>query len=136
MQGLSCLRILSLGRNNIKKIEGLEAVADTLEELWLSYNLIEKVNGVECCKKLKVFYLSNNKVKDWAGLQPLASLPSLEDFLGLGNPIEEKGTADGNWISEFQKRFPQVKKLDSKPLIRTDGAMESEENSINKEKTM
>ena len=32
------LRILSLGRNNIKRIGGLEEVSATLEELWLSYN--------------------------------------------------------------------------------------------------
>ena len=34
------LRILSLGRNIIKKIEKLEEVADTLNELWISYNLV------------------------------------------------------------------------------------------------
>lgn len=65
------LKILSLGKNNIKKIEGLEAVSDTLEELWLSYNNIEKLNGVECCKKLKVLYASNNKIKAWEGLAAL-----------------------------------------------------------------
>jgi Leucine-rich repeat (LRR) protein len=46
----------------------LDAVADTLEELWLSYNLIEKLNGVEVCKKLKNLYLSNNKIKTWVSL--------------------------------------------------------------------
>lgn len=65
---IASLKILSLGRNSIKKIEGLEAVADTLEELWISYNQIEKLNGVECCKKLKVLYVSNNKIKAWDGL--------------------------------------------------------------------
>ena len=60
--------MLSLGRNNIKKIEGLDAVSETLEELWISYNLIEKFNGIECCKKLKVLYASNNKVKAWEGI--------------------------------------------------------------------
>lgn len=68
------LKILSLGRNNIKKIEGLDAVSDTLEELWVSYNQIEKLNGVECCKKLKVLYASNNKIKAWDGIQCLVSL--------------------------------------------------------------
>jgi dynein light chain 1 len=37
------LRILSLGRNLLKKIENVEVVAETLEELWLSYNQIEKL---------------------------------------------------------------------------------------------
>lgn len=45
LNGLESLKILSLGRNSIKKIEGLDAVAGTLEELWLSYNQIEKLNG-------------------------------------------------------------------------------------------
>jgi dynein light chain 1 len=65
------LTILSLSRNSIKKIESLEPVAETLEELWLSYNQIERVNGVECCKKLKVLYLSNNKIKAWDGVEKL-----------------------------------------------------------------
>lgn len=34
------LQILSLGRNLLRKIEGLEPVSATLEELWLSYNQI------------------------------------------------------------------------------------------------
>lgn len=37
------MRILSLGRNVIKKLEQLEPVAATLEELWVSYNLLEKL---------------------------------------------------------------------------------------------
>lgn len=40
LSGMENLRILSLGRNLIKKIENLDAVADTLEELWISYNQI------------------------------------------------------------------------------------------------
>lgn len=37
---MESLQILSLGRNLLKKIEGLDPVAETLEELWLSYNNI------------------------------------------------------------------------------------------------
>eukprot|EP00966_Prymnesium_polylepis_P094628 2190370-Prymnesium_polylepis.1 len=36
----ACAQILSLGRNAIKKIEGLNEVCDTLEQLWVSYNAI------------------------------------------------------------------------------------------------
>lgn len=45
-----------------------DAVGDTLEELWISYNLIEKLKGVHCMKKLKVLYMSNNLVKEWGEL--------------------------------------------------------------------
>lgn len=51
ISGMKNLRILSLGRNYIKQISGLEGVSDTLEELWLSYNLIEKL-------KVALYYLS------------------------------------------------------------------------------
>lgn len=61
---LENLRILSLGRNNIKSLTGLEAVGDTLEELWISYNFIEKLKGINVLKKVKVLYMSNNSVKD------------------------------------------------------------------------
>jgi hypothetical protein len=38
--------VLSLGRNCIKKLEGLEPVAPTLKQLWVSYNVIERLVGV------------------------------------------------------------------------------------------
>ncbi|EPZ32961.1 outer arm dynein light chain 1 [Rozella allomycis CSF55] len=120
------LKILSLGRNNIKKLEGLDAVADTLEELWISYNQLERVNGIECCKKLQVFYASNNKIKAWDGIDRLKELPLLNDLLLVGNPLEEKCTGDGNWREEISKKFPTLKKLDGKPIIRDDD-MEDEE---------
>jgi hypothetical protein len=45
LNALSKLEVLSLGRNQIKKLEGLDAVASTLQELWISYNLLEKLVG-------------------------------------------------------------------------------------------
>ena len=71
------LKILSLGRNNIKSLTGLEAVGDTLEELWISYNSIEKLKGINVLKKLKVLYMSNNSVKDMNEFVKLVSEKSL-----------------------------------------------------------
>ena len=68
------LKILSLGRNNIKSLTGLEAVGDTLEELWISYNFIEKLKGINVLKKLKVLYMSNNSVKDFGEFVKLVSI--------------------------------------------------------------
>jgi len=71
LPGLKNLRILSLGRNNIKKIEKLEDLAGTLEELWLSYNKIEKLDGLTGMNKLRVLFLSNNKIKNFDELVKL-----------------------------------------------------------------
>lgn len=60
LNGLANLKILSLGRNLIKKVEGVDAVADTLEELWLSYNAIERlVRAVEIGGERGVLVRSN-----------------------------------------------------------------------------
>ena len=45
LTGLENLETLSLGRNIIKKLENLDPVAATLRELWISYNILEKLVG-------------------------------------------------------------------------------------------
>eukprot|EP00003_Mantamonas_plastica_P029012 TRINITY_DN6804_c1_g1_i3.p1 TRINITY_DN6804_c1_g1~~TRINITY_DN6804_c1_g1_i3.p1 ORF type:complete len:127 (+),score=12.80 TRINITY_DN6804_c1_g1_i3:360-740(+) len=99
LNGLSNLRILSLGRNVIKKLENLDAVSGTLEELWISYNQIERLNGITSLKKLKVLYMSNNLVDKWSEFDrlvrflfpPFSILPSppsslSQPFITLTNP--------------------------------------------------
>uniref|UniRef100_A0A2K6GH96 Dynein axonemal light chain 1 n=1 Tax=Propithecus coquereli TaxID=379532 RepID=A0A2K6GH96_PROCO len=103
----------------------MEAVGDTLEELWISYNFIEKLKGIHVMKKLKILYMSNNLVRDWAEFVKLAELPCLEDLVFVGNPLEEKHSAENNWIEEATKRVPKLKKLDGTPVIKED---EEEEN--------
>lgn len=87
------LKVLSLGRNCIKKIENLDGIADTLEELWMSYNLVEKLAGVEKLSNLRVLYLGNNKVRDWAEVERLAALDKLEDLLLRGCPLYDDASA-------------------------------------------
>ena len=62
---LKNLKILSLGRNNIKRIVGLDEIGQTLEQLWISYNMIEKLEGLTPCIKLTTFFAGNNKIKSW-----------------------------------------------------------------------
>jgi dynein light chain 1 len=74
LNGMSKLKILSLGRNNIKKIEHLEAISATLEELWISYNQVQTLDGVAACSNLSVLYISNNQIKSWAELDKIVSI--------------------------------------------------------------
>ena len=112
------LKILSLGRNNIKNLAGLEQVADNLEQLWVSYCLIEKLKGVAVLKKVKTLYMSNNKVKDWKEFDQLKDMTSLEELLMVGNPLEEKHSAEGDWVEQVSARLPNLKKLDGIPIVR------------------
>lgn len=71
LPGMKSLRILSLGRNQIRRIEKLEDVSDTLEELWLSYNLITSLSGINILRNLTTLYMSNNKISNWSEIQKL-----------------------------------------------------------------
>lgn len=73
-------------------------------------------------------YISNNRIKDYQGLQPAAGLAALEDVLFSGNPIEEKASQDGTWIPEITKRLPFAKKLDGKTIIREEAVGGGEED--------
>ena len=65
MPRLKNIKILSLARNNIKKIANLEDVASTLEQLWLSYNIIERLDNLGSLQRLHTFYISNNRITRW-----------------------------------------------------------------------
>lgn len=41
-----------------------------------------------------------------------AELPALEDLLFVGNPLEEKHTAEGDWRKQVAQRLKGLKKLD------------------------
>jgi len=115
LAGLKKLRILSLGRNQIKKVEKLDDVSATLEELWISYNMIEKLDGLSALKKLRVLYISNNKIKRFDELLRLKDLPELEELLLLGNPCYDELSKDDR-RREVIKRLPKLKKLDGQVI--------------------
>eukprot|EP01029_Cantina_marsupialis_P015696 TRINITY_DN34517_c1_g1_i1.p1 TRINITY_DN34517_c1_g1~~TRINITY_DN34517_c1_g1_i1.p1 ORF type:complete len:188 (-),score=56.35 TRINITY_DN34517_c1_g1_i1:165-728(-) len=116
--GMKGLKILSLGRNNLKRIEKLEEVADTLEEFWVSYNQIASLDGLSSLNNLRVLYMSNNLIRDWSELSKLAALPNLRDVLFVGNPIYE-GMDPEDAMIEVIKKLPQVTKVDGKLVTPT-----------------
>ncbi len=73
LPGMKNLKILSLARNNIKRFEKLEDLANTLEEIWVSYNSIEKLDGLTGLRKLRVVFMSNNNIKSFDELLKLVS---------------------------------------------------------------
>ena len=106
------LRILSIGRNQIKKIEKLDDVAETLEQLWISYNGIASLAGIEKLTNLQVLYASNNKLGAFSEVERLQALPKLRELNLVNNPVEQKAQAEGNWRIEVIKRLEKLKSLD------------------------
>ena len=110
MQRLKNLKILSLARNNIKRIQNLEDVAATLEQLWLSYNQIERLDNLAPLQKLHTFYISNNKVRNWEEVAKCSHLADLQTVLFLGNPIYT-GERHENWPMVVRK-IPNIQTID------------------------
>ena len=100
-------------------------VADTLQQLWISYNFIESLAKIRILKRLRVLYMSNNKIDKWSEFDNLMDLPELEDLLLVRNPLWDRetnnGTADGivNWRLQVIRKLPNLKKLDGE-LITDD----------------
>ena len=65
MAGLQSLKILTLSRNQIRQIKHLDTVAGSLEQLWLSYNQIERLDGLANLPKLHTLYVGNCRIRDW-----------------------------------------------------------------------
>ena len=110
----------SLSRNKLKKIEKLDDIADTLEELWLSYNFIEKLSGLENLTKLRVLYMSNNGIKSFDELERIAHISSLKDLLFQGNPICTSAPDEATYRYEIIRRLPLLTnwKLDGRMVTK------------------
>ena len=105
------LEILSLGRNQLKRIQGLEDVGQTLKELWVSYNLIERLEGLQQCIHLHTLFIAQNKIKVWDEIGRLAQLPEIRNLLLVGNPIYEDSRVDPR--VQVVRRCPQIEVLDT-----------------------
>ena len=57
--------------------------------------------GIEKCSRLRVLYMSNNKLKDWTELDRLSALQGLEELLLLGNPLYNE-FKDNNALPQYR----------------------------------
>ena len=58
--------------------------------------------GIEKVPKLRVLYMSNNKVKEWNEVERLAVLPALEELLMVGNPIALDASSQADYRLEVR----------------------------------
>lgn len=112
LAGMTELRILSLGRNNIKKIEKLEDVASTLQQLWISYNQIASLDGLACLTNLTTLFCSHNQIKSFSELDKLKANEQLRDVLFVGNPMYSEVATKEEARIEILRRLPNLKKID------------------------
>ena len=126
---LKNLQILSLGRNKIKVIRGLDFVGNTLKQLWISYNEIDKLDGMQALLKLECLYIGNNNIAKVDELNKITHLTNLADVVFKGNIF---ALQDGNiskpvdrvdrdvYKEDIKKRIPSVQFIDGERTNSSD----------------
>ncbi|CCW62538.1 unnamed protein product [Phytomonas sp. EM1] len=115
LKELKNLRILSLGRNNIRKLEQLDI--PHLEQLWISYNKIDKLTGLDKLKNLRILYMSNNLVNSWTEIDRLSNqCPELVDVLFVNNPIYNSAPSTQEYRYMMLQRLTKLTCLDGIPV--------------------
>ena len=89
----------------------MEDVAATLEQLWLSYNQIERLDNLAPLQKLHTFFISNNKIKNWEEVAKCSQLADLKHILLLGNAIYADRPKQENWPMVVRK-IPNIEIID------------------------
>lgn len=120
LSGMENLKILSIGRNNIKKLENMDAISDRLEELWMSYNPIGSFAGIEKLSKLRVLFAGNCKIADKKELQRLTAVPTLEELVVYGNPLSHAAIGkDGElgYVGMILEILPSLRKIDGISVV-------------------
>ena len=97
MPKLSNIKILSMGRNLLRSFKYIDDLAATLEQLWVSYNQIEKLDHLANLPKLHTLLIANNKIKNWDELKKLEPCPALKVVMFVGNPIYTSNRLSENW---------------------------------------
>ncbi len=117
--------MLSLARNQIKRIQGLDELGPSLRELWLSYNLIEKLEGLQSCTHLATLYISHNQIKSLDEVAKLSKLSALKDLLLCDNPLYGDKDKE-NMKPKVVRRVPTLEILDGKVVTEQVRALAKE----------
>lgn len=91
METLQNLRILSLQSNRLTSISGLEALANVLEELYLSHNGITSIEGLRMLRRLRVLDISNNKIEN---LEHINQNEDLQELWASYNQLSDFGNIE------------------------------------------
>ena len=93
-----------------------------MEELWISYNFIERLENLTSLQKLHTLYMSNNKIRNWDEIGKCAQLGDLKSVLFFGNPVYDTSSKQVNWPMVVRK-IPNVETVDGtivSPQVRAE----------------
>ena len=98
--------------------------------------MIEQLDGLSQCQKLRTLYISHNKIKKWEEVEKLSDNPRLEKVTLANNPVYKvpeviKFKSFENPKISVLSRIPWLKSLDnqavSKAMVKTASKMVKKE---------
>lgn len=131
---LGNLRILSIQSNRLTSLGELASLSGSLEELYVSHNGLETLDGIQTLSRLRVLDITANRISKlehlndkteleefWASDNELADFGQIERQLGRlakletvyfeGNPLQR--TAGANYQRKVRLALPQVRQIDA-----------------------
>jgi dynein light chain 1 len=78
----------------------------------MSYNLIEKLDGLQPCIKLHTLFIGNNKIKTWDEVGKLSGLPEIANVLLVGNIAIYGDKEKAEILPLVVKRIPHIRNVD------------------------
>lgn len=107
---MKSLRVLYFIQNKIAKIQGLEAVAGTLESVEFGGNKLRTIENLEACTKLTELWLGKNKIAKLEGMSTLRNLKILSIQSNRLTKLE--GLEDLESLEEIYVSHNGIKKLE------------------------
>ena len=124
------MKWLDLSFNCIQKIEGLNTLTE-LQDLSLFSNEIKKVENIDNCTKLNVLSLGNNKIADLESFYLyLRDFKKLEVLNIAGNPFTKK---DSEYKLYLMFYLPTLKYLDYSFIDKAMREMINEDEKLRNE---
>mmetsp|Transcript_4179 Transcript_4179/g.10186 ORF Transcript_4179/g.10186 Transcript_4179/m.10186 type:complete len:382 (-) Transcript_4179:1111-2256(-) len=108
------VRYMWLNRAGLQDLDGIVAALPVLEELYISFNEVRELSGLQFHETLQVVDLEGNQISDVNELENLASCPNLTELTIEENPIWKRHV--GNLAEKVKELVPQVETLDAVPI--------------------
>jgi protein phosphatase 1 regulatory subunit 7 len=102
-----------MSENGIEKIEGLDKLKN-LRVLDISMNRISKIENVEHLSDLEEFWGNDNEISDWKEIEKLAHLKKLKCVYFERNPIAQHP----QYKRKLVLALPNLEEIDGMPVMK------------------
>ncbi|KAF4726965.1 leucine rich repeat containing 56, partial [Perkinsus olseni] len=109
---LSGLVVLNLSRSHLSDLSGMSSLPPSLQELYLAFNCLTTINGIEWMDSLQIVDLEGNSIPSIDQLSALATCSSVWQLSLEGNPVTRKAS-----LKDILELVPALEVLDDETRV-------------------